>query len=294
MEHTILLFYKYVELDPDAQKKMHQLFCRGRNMNGRIIVSKEGINATIEGKNEDAEAYVNWLKQDPRFADVHIKRSKGNGSAFPKLSVKIRDEIVSLHLGKDDVDPNKITGNYLSADELHQWYTDGKEFYVVDMRNDYEFNVGHFENSMIPKAMKHFRDLPKALPEIESLKDKTVVTVCTGGVRCEKASGYLLNNGFNDVHQLHGGMHTYMEKYPDGFFKGKLYTFDGRVTMGFNENPEIVGVCSRCGDSSENYIDCGNLSCHRHTIVCENCIQHSDAPQACCSVECEREIIVAP
>lgn len=271
---------------------MQEQFCRGRNLTGRIIVSKEGINGTIEGTKEDVASYQQWMMQDPRFEDMHFKLSDGTGNAFPKLSVKVRDEIVSLHLGNEDIDPNKTTGNYLSADELHEWYQSGKEFFVVDMRNDYEFAVGHFENSMIPRVMKNFRDLPKALPELENLKDKTVVTVCTGGVRCEKASGYLLNNGFNDVHQLHGGMHTYMEKYPDGFFKGKLYVFDGRVTVGFNENSEIVGKCFRCNAPSENYIDCGNITCHRHTIVCEDCVSNSPAQKACCSVECEEKLQV--
>lgn len=253
-----------------AQRKI----CEELGLKGRIIVSKEGINGTVEGLTEKTEKYIEFMSRDKRFQDVNWKKSVGTGSAFPKLSIKVRDEIVSLHLGDLDFDPRKVTGKYLTAEELHKWFEEKKEFYIVDMRNDYEYLSGRFENSVLP-GLENFRDLKKELPKLEHLKDKTVLTVCTGGVRCEKASGFLMMSGFKDVYQLENGIVTYMEKYPNEHFKGKLYVFDGRVTMGFNTDSGkhvVVGQCERCLKPSENYINCSTVGCHRHFIMCEKCL----------------------
>jgi len=273
--HTILLYYKYVKIQyPKREMKRQRKICEELGLVGRIIVSREGINGTVEGLTENTEKYIEYISKDKRFADINWKKSKGTGNAFPKLSVKVRPEIVSLRLGDLDFDPNKTTGKYLTAEELHNWFETGKEFYIVDMRNDYEYLSGRFEGSVLP-GLENFRDLKKELPRLEHLKDKTVLTVCTGGVRCEKASGFLLMSGFKDVYQLKNGIVTYMEKYPNEHFKGKLYVFDGRVTMGFglsDSKHEIVGRCKKCLKPSENYINCATVGCHRHFIMCEFCL----------------------
>ncbi len=270
----ILLFYFYTDIShPHGLRDQMELVCSGLGLTGRFIISKEGINATLEGLNKRVEKFVKILKSDPRFAQTHFKISDGDGKAFPKLNVKLRDEIVSGHLADEDVDPNQITGKYIYADQLHQWYEEGKEFYVVDMRNDYEQKSGYFKDSILSN-FANFRDLPEILEELKDLKDKTIVTVCTGGVRCEKASGFLVDNGFNDVYQLYGGIVTYMEAYPNQNFLGKLYVFDGRITMGFNTEDEdhvIVGKCEVCDKECDDYVNCDNLSCNRHFIACEEC-----------------------
>ncbi len=266
--------------------------CQRLNLKGRIIVANEGINGTVEGSVEDTEAYVHALKSDPRFADTHIKRSQGNGQAFPKLSIKARPEIVSLHLGEEDINPRQTTGKYLQPEELHEWFVNQKEFYIVDMRNDYEQRVGHFAGSVLPR-LGNFRDLPQLLADLEHLKDKTVVTVCTGGVRCEKASGFLVKHGFNNVYQLSGGIVSYMEKYPNQHFLGKLYVFDQRIIMGFNtDSPEhvVIGRCAKCDKPSEHYINCGNNKCHLHFICCQNCLETDEVGY--CSQDC-REAVMA-
>ncbi len=273
--YTILLYYKYVKITyPKREMKAQRKICEELGLKGRIIVAKEGINGTVEGLTENTQKYMEFMSKDKRFKDIHWKKSVGTGSAFPKLSVKVRDEIVSLHLGEKDIDPNTTTGRYLEPDELHAWFESNKEFYIVDMRNDYEYLSGRFENSVLP-GLENFRDLKKELPRLEHLKNKTVLTVCTGGVRCEKASGFLLLSGFSDVYQLKGGIVSYMEKYPNENFKGSLYVFDGRVTMGFNmDDPEreIVGTCEKCFAKSERYINCSTVGCHRHFIMCESCL----------------------
>lgn len=286
--YEVLLYYKYVPIDnPEEFTAAHKQLCVDLGFKGRIIIAEEGINGTLEGAVENTQAYIDKLTSDPRFADIKFKRSPGTGEAFPKLSVKHRPEIVSLHLGDADINPTETTGKYISAVELHEWFESGKEFYIVDMRNDYEHQVGHFAGSVLP-PMANFRDLPKVLPELEHLKNKTVVTVCTGGVRCEKASGFLVKNQFSDVYQLKDGIVTYMEKYPNQDFEGQLYVFDNRITMGFNlQDPErkIIGKCAKCGAQSEAYVNCANLNCHKHFIVCDSC--RSEDGSAYCSEECE-------
>lgn len=273
MTYKIILYYKYSEIkDPASFCAEHKKFCEEHNLKGRIIISHEGINGTLEGLNEDTLKYIDFLSSIPGFENTNFKISEGDGKSFPKLSCKVRDEIVSAHL-HNDLDPNKITGKYITAEQLHELIHSGKEFYIVDMRNDYEHLVGNFEGSILA-PFENFRDLPKVLPKLENLKDKTIITVCTGGVRCEKASGFLVANGFADVYQLENGIVTYMEKYPNEDFNGQLYVFDGRVTMGFNlddPNRKIIGKCENCGAPSEVYTNCANLMCHKHFICCDDC-----------------------
>lgn len=288
MKYQVLLYYKYVDIeDPEAVREAQRLLCLALNLKGRIIVAKEGINGTLEGSVEDTELYIQVMERSKYFKGISYKKSVGTGNAFPKLSVKVRPEIVTA--GMPDLNPNKVTGKYLSADELHEWYESGKEFYVVDMRNEYEYISGYFEN-FIPSGMNNFYDLEKVLPKLSHLKDKTVVTVCTGGVRCEKASGFLVVNGFNDVYQLKDGIQTYMEKYPNQHFKGKLYVFDNRLTVGFNiDDPEheIVGKCFACGVASDMYVNCQYNFCHRHHIRCADCMDRQTG-LAFCNAECKK------
>lgn len=286
-DFKIILFYKYINIDNPVGLRDEQLkLSKKLNLRGRMIVASEGMNGTFEGTSENIEKYIDEIKKDPRFSDIHWKVSEGNGNAFPKLSVKVRKEIVAARLGEDDFSPREVTGKYLKPEELHQWFQEGKEFFIVDMRNDFEQEVGHFEGSIF-SGMKNFDDLPKVLPKIKHLKGKTILTVCTGGVRCEKASGFLVKHGFKDVYQLYGGIVSYMEKYPNENFLGALYVFDGRIVMGFNmDDPKrvVVGKCVKCNAPSENYINCLDDFCHRHFIVCEKCLDGKRAihcPMGC-------------
>lgn len=286
-DYRIILFYKYVEIErPEEVKKRQKKLCQDLNLKGRVLIAKEGINVTLEGTKENLEKYLEEYFKDPRFEGTHVKWSEGTGNAFPKLRVKVREEIVAYHLGKNDINPNQYSGKYLQAEELHDWINSGKEFYIVDMRNDYEHEVGHFQNSIF-SGMKNSKDLPEVLPMIAHLKDeqssraklnlsaKPIVTVCTGGVRCEKASGFLVNKGFSDVYQLYGGIVTYMEKYPGEDFLGSLYVFDDRLVMAFNmddPNRVVIGKCASCKKPSENFINCLDSFCNRQFIACKECL----------------------
>lgn len=296
--HQIVLFYKYTDIaDPEALKLAQKQLLIDLNMKGRLIIAKEGINGTFEGTKESVTKYMDFMKSQEPFADIHWKLSAGtkDGTAFPKLSVKTRKEIVSLHLidgtsteeerKNADINPNEITGKHLKPDELRSWYEEGKEFYIVDMRNDYELKSGKFAGTIFP-GMENFRDLREKVAEISNLKDKTVLTVCTGGVRCEKASGFLKREGFENVYQLDGGIVSYMEKFPGKDFLGSLYVFDKRQTMHFDEpsNHVVIGRCDTCDAPEEKYVNCANLNCHRHFICCDNCLDEKG--DAYCNEKC--------
>ena len=270
MAPQVLLFYSYVPVeDPAALAGSLRTLCTEHRLRGRILVAEEGLNGTVEGSADDTEAFAEKLKQHALFADMPIKRSQGTGQAFPKLSVKVRQEIVGTRF-PESIDPRKRTGTRLTPEELRQWYEEGKDFVIVDMRNDYEYQSGHFKGSVNP-GLENSRDLPKALPKLASLKDKTVLTVCTGGVRCEKMSAFLLEHDFQDVYQLDSGIHGYMEKYPGQDFVGALYTFDDRKVMHFGGEREVIGTCRFCNSATEKYVNCANDFCHLHFLVCEEC-----------------------
>lgn len=273
-DFQILLYYKYIRIDDPASLMAQQrALCERLGLTGRILIAEEGINGTLEGTTQATEEYVRELFSDSRFSDIHMKRSVGTGSAFPKLRIKVRKEIVGTHFPAE-IDPSKETSKHISADELHAMLRSDEKIHIIDMRNDYEFKIGRFENSILP-SLENSRDLAETVKELEPLKNKKIVTVCTGGVRCEKMSAYLLHEGFTDVSQLHGGIVTYMEKYPNKDFKGKLYVFDNRISMGFEtDSPEheIITSCEHCGVKTDHYVNCGDNKCHRQRIACKECI----------------------
>lgn len=298
-EYTVILFYKYTRIeDPEAFRAWQKSLCEELGLTGRILIAHEGMNTTLEGTTENTQKYIAALRaQDGTsgtladFHDVEIKTSVGTGKAFKNLKVKVRAEIVALALnryGEEDVDPNETTGVHLKPEELKKMYENDEDFVVIDMRNDYEFKVGHFKNSINP-PMENFRELPEALPKIlaenPEMQNKKVITVCTGGIRCEKASGYLIKKGFTNVYQLDGGMHKYMEQFPGQDFKGGLFTFDDRVVMDFGKDREVIGRCDICLASTERFDNCVNDECHKHMIICHECAQTN--PYHWCSIECK-------
>lgn len=288
-EWQVLLFYKYIPVeDPAALAAAYRNEAGKRGLTGRAIIAAEGINATFEGSVEATEAFAAWVLTDSRFSDMQIKRSPGNGESFPRLSVKVRDEIVGTGFTKDEADPYVKTAPRLTPEQLKAWYESNRDFVVVDMRNNYEYASGHFKNAVQPDISAS-RHLPLGMPKLEPLKEKTVVTVCTGGVRCEKMSAYLLSKGFTDVHQLDGGIHSYMEKFPGQDFEGTLYTFDKRLTMDFGGDRSVIGQCHLCKATTERYVDCAEDTCHYHFLACENCTD--ERGRAYCSDECKHALV---
>lgn len=273
-KYSILLFYKFVKLpNPEAVAEWQRSLCRELGLTGRVIIAEEGINATLEGTVEATTAYKAAMKESEYFSDMSFKESEGTGSAFPKLSVKVRPEIVTLKAGT--FDPSKETAPELTAEELQRWYEDNEDFVVLDLRNSYEIQSGQFERTIDP-GLDVFRDLGEKLEAIRSnpeLENKKVVTVCTGGIRCEKATCLLQREGFENVYQLKDGIHTYMEKYPGQHFKGTLYVFDNRKVTDVVAAPgkEVIGQCFYCEAATEHYVDDDSVKPSRQILCCEAC-----------------------
>jgi UPF0176 protein len=292
-DYTVILFYKYVQIENPAAELQHQyLLCDMLGLTGRMIIAHEGVNATLEGKTADVEWYIEEMKSDPRFVDVHWKKSTGTGAAFPKLKIKVRPEIVSLHLDQD-IDPNALKAQRISPEELKKWYASGKKFTVVDMRNDYEFKVGKFKDSIHP-GLKNFRDLKEKISDLENLKDEIIIPVCTGGIRCEKASSFLVREGFKNVYQLDGGIVSYMERFPAQEFEGTLYTFDNRIVMDFDtpDIHQVVGQCDFCESKTEQFYNCQNPQCNLKVLACDACFVDQDG-QVFCSDMCRQKVSAA-
>lgn len=270
MAHIILLYYKYTPIEkPEQFMREHRALCTSLHLKGRIIIAHEGINGTVSGTEEATKAYMAAMHALPQFSDMEFKLGDDNEPAFPKLSIKVRDEIVTLQ-APIPVDM-KNAAPYIEVDEMHEVLKNNKDVVIVDARNEYESRIGKFENA-IALDIDNFRDFPKkSLETLEQYKDKEIITYCTGGIRCEKASAFLTQNGFK-VRQLHGGIIKYIQKYQEGF-DGHCYVFDKRVSV--KANDKIISVCEYCDTKTARYINCKNDRCHRQLVCCENCDQHN-------------------
>lgn len=293
MSHTedyeILLYYLYTPISDTAALRQNQLdLCNRLNLKGRIIIATEGINGTVGGLKKDTQAYIDACKNDPVLKPIVFKRSVGIPNAFPKLTVKVRKEVVSAHLGEEDVDPNQTTGVHLKPEELQSWFENGEDFTIIDMRNSYEYQFGRFKDSIDP-GMRKFSELSQVTPKLEQYKKKKVLTVCTGGIRCEKASGHLIKKGFEQVYQLDGGMVSYMEKYPGQNFEGSLFVFDNRQTMHFNDpkTHKTLNACLYCAGPAERLKNCDNPICNLRCVVCAEC-DLKDSSRFC--PDCEKNM----
>ena len=228
MEFVVLLYYAFVPISDPTQFMDSQLeLCTNLGLKGRILVGDEGVNGTVSGPSEATQAYKEVMWADERFLTMEFKESCSDVVPFPKLKVKARAEIISLHDASLDLEDK---GEYISPDNLHALYQTGEEFYILDARNNYESIEGSFKGAVTPD-INHFRDLPGVINAYDELKGKKIVTYCTGGIRCEKASALLRQRGFKDVYQLEGGIVSYIMKYPNTNFEGDCYVFDDRMRL---------------------------------------------------------------
>jgi predicted sulfurtransferase len=280
---VILLFYKYVAVsDPEGIKKWQQKICADLELKGRVILAKEGINATLSGEKDRVDRYIALMEVHPLFSGIDYKLSQGARNDFPRLSIKVKDEIVRLGISSTDLTP-KQGGVHLSPEEAHTLLQEKPEDLVVlDARNQCEWEIGRFEGAINP-GITYFRELPQYIDNtIEQFKDKKVLLYCTGGVRCERATAYLKQkNVAKEVYQVKGGIARYIEQYPNGFFRGKNYVFDGRISVVANN--DVLGYCYICQQSCDEYTNCENTRCNRHYISCVSC---KEKLYGFCSTEC--------
>lgn len=286
----ILLYYKFAPLaDPEAVKLWQKTLCEKLNLKGRILISKHGLNGTVGGDIEGLKAYAKATKGYAPFKGIVFKWSEGGRDDFPKLSVKVRDEIVSF--GAPDelkVDEKGVVGGgkHLKPEEVHKLVEErGDDVIFFDGRNAYEAKVGKFKNAIVPDV----RTSKDFIKEIESdkyndIKDKPVVTYCTGGIRCEILSSLMKNRGFKEVYQMDGGIVKYGEKFADdGLWEGSLYVFDDRMGVKFSDKAKDIGECIHCKGKTSNYENCANKACNDLVLICENCKTDNDTCSEACS-----------
>lgn len=282
--HT-LLYYCYSPIDRAEQFAAEHLeFCKSLGLVGRIIVADEGLNGTVSGTVEACRAYMDAVHADPRFAKTDFKIDEVDEPSFIKMHCRYKPEIV--HSGLRDpkvIDPTRETGKHLAPVEFLAM-KDREDVVVLDVRSNYEHSVGRFKNA-ITLDIENFREFPEKINELSKYKGKKILTYCTGGIKCEKASALLLKEGFEEVYQLHGGIIKYGKEVGGQDFEGKCYVFDNRVAVEVNTvNPTVVATCRNCGVASDHMINCANPECNEHFTQCEECGWKMDG---CCSQACK-------
>ena len=278
-------FYKYFRvqspsiLRDDLYKKWDRL-----KIFGRVYVASEGINAQLSVPENNWNEFIDDLYKINELKNVSLKRALENGKSFFKLTIKVKKELVAYSVSKDLYDM-KNTGNHLTAEQYNKML-DNPDTLIVDMRNYYESEIGRFEGAIIPDVETSKELLPKVKTLLEGEEEKNILLYCTGGIRCEKASSYLIRNGFKNVSQLQGGIiqyaHEVKEKGLKSKFKGKNFVFDER--LGERVTDDILSKCHICKAPCDSHTDCKNDACHILFIQCKTC---SKKLKGCCSKECK-------
>ncbi len=276
-------FYKYVELSNLIDLR-NEIFAKWTEFEilGRVYIAEEGINAQISIPQQNIKKFKRHINSKLFFRDILIKSAIKEGLSFYKLTVKIKNEIVAYRLNKDEYNIKKV-GNHLNYKEFHKKIDKGA--IIVDVRNDYESEVGHFKNALLPKVEKSDELLPEIKKMLKGKEEQAILMYCTGGIRCEKASSYLIKNGYKNVNQLKGGIIQYahdikMHKIKSRFI-GTNFVFDHR--FGEQITNDIISYCHQCDSPSNRYLDCANQACHILFIQCLKC---SKKYNNCCTKEC--------
>ncbi len=280
-----LSFYRYVILE-DLESFRDELYQKFDELKvlGRIFIAREGVNAQLSVPEFNFEKFRVLVDSYPQFKDVPFKIAvEENCESFYKLIVRIRNKIVADGLDDNAFDVTNV-GNHLTAKQWNEAMDDERTI-VVDMRNHYESEIGHFEGAILPDADTFKQELPLVLDALKDKKENKILLYCTGGIRCEKASAWLKHHGFEDVNQLHGGIIDYAKQVKEegleSKFIGKNFVFDDR--MGERITDEVISVCHQCGKPSDRHVNCANDDCHLLFIQCEEC---ADKMKGCCTTNC--------
>jgi UPF0176 protein len=285
IKYQTLLYYCYSRIE-DAEQfaSDHLQFCKSLNLVGRIIVADEGLNGTVSGAAESCKMYMDTLHADPRFSKIDFKIDNVDEPSFIKMHCRYKSEIV--HSGLRDpgiINPEKKTGIHLEPADFVKM-KDDQDVVIVDVRSNYEHSIGRFKNA-VTFDIENFRDFPAMINELAQYKNKKIVTYCTGGIKCEKASALLLHEGFENVYQLHGGIIKYGKEAGGEDFEGKCYVFDNRVAVDVNTvNPVVISTCRNCGANTSKMINCANPECNEHFTQCDACGEKLDGA---CSALCQ-------
>lgn len=278
----ILLYYKFTPIkDPEAVRLWQKTLSESLGLRGRILISPHGLNGTVGGEMTDLKAYIKATKEFPGFKDIVFKWSDGSRDNFPRMSVKVRSEIVAFDAADElRVDESGVIGGgkHLKPKEVHKLVEERDDVIFFDGRNAHEAAIGKFKGAIVPDTHTS-RDFIKELEsgKYDDIKDKPIVTYCTGGIRCEILSSLMLNRGFKEVYQIDGGIVKYGETYgDDGLWEGSLRVFDDRMTVDFSDHAKVIGECSHCHGKTSNYENCAWANCNDLVLICESCGQDPD------------------
>jgi UPF0176 protein len=284
-ERTTISFYQYYNLGNPSLFRDH-LFIMWDKLGvlGRTYVAHEGINAQISIPTKKMDAFKSELFQITFLDGIRLNIAiEDDGKSFVKLQIKVRDKIVADGIEDDSFDPTD-RGIHLKAGEFNA-LTEDENTIVVDMRNHYESEVGHFENAICPDVDTFREQLPLVAKDLEPMKDKNIVMYCTGGIRCEKASAYMRHNGYKNVYQLEGGIIEYARQVKsqglENKFKGKNFVFDDRLAEAISE--DVIAHCHQCGGAADTHVNCANTGCNLLFIQCDSC---KEKMEHCCSTTC--------
>ena len=288
-KRTTLSFYKYVKLN-DIFYYRDYLYKEWDKLKilGRVYIATEGINAQISIPNYNIEKFREQLYDDRYLKNISLKEAvEEKEFSFFKLIIKIKKRIVADGLTEIDFDSSNV-GNHLDADEWNNAIDKGAV--IVDMRNHYESEIGHFKNAILPQSETFKQELPMVKKLLSENKNDKILLYCTGGIRCEKASAYLKHNGFRDVNQLHGGIINYKKQLMENpklenKFIGKNFVFDERLSEKISD--EVISFCHQCGSKCDTHINCKNMSCNLLFIQCKKCKEKFNS---CCSTKCKKII----
>jgi len=285
-ERITLSFYKYFSLANPIEFR-NRLFRDLEKLGalGRIYLASEGINAQISVPEPDWDSFKDFLKSYSEFAGIHINDALDSGKSFFRLTIKIREQIVADDLPEGSYDLSKC-GKHLNALEFNQ-AMENPDVIIIDMRNHYESEVGHFRGALRPDVDTFREELPIIGKELKGQEDRKILMYCTGGIRCEKASAWLIARGFRDVNQLKGGIINYAceirKKNLPSKFIGKNFVFDER--LGERVTEDIIANCHQCGKPCDEHKNCFNDLCHLLFIQCPSCEEHFEG---CCSRKCRK------
>jgi UPF0176 protein len=274
----VILFYKFAKVDKPVEFVEEQRgFCQAHNLLGRIIISGEGINATLAGDAADIEAYKTMMHAIPAFKDTWFKEQEIAHKPFPRLQCRYREELVTLRAGDLPIEQG---GAHLSPSQVNEMAND-PDVVFLDARNEIESRIGKFKDAITPN-IKTFRDFPTVVEDLKGLKDKKIITYCTGGIRCEKATVLLKNAGFKNVYQIDGGIYNYCQQFPNGHFQGTCFVFDDRMQIGWGNDKavkleqevpldKVISHCEFCQIKTPRVVNDERILERKLIVCCTDC-----------------------
>lgn len=290
--YYVIAYYIFTPIaDPQAEVAKHHAFFESRDICSRIYISEQGINAQMSALKEHALEYMEWMRSDERFKGIDFKCHEHHEQVFPRATVKYRKQLVALD---HSADPHQ-GGVHVPPAQWKKMLDEEQDVLLLDVRNDYEWKVGHFEGAVKPK-LDIFRKFPQYAEELKQSYDpkKTkVMMYCTGGIRCELYSALMKDVGFENVYQLEGGVIKYGLEEGESKWLGKLFVFDDRLAVPISAEDEapVIGTCHHCGISCDVYYNCANMDCNELFLSCPSCAEKFSG---CCHEECQASERVRP